>query len=70
MGGLGGYVYGFGGGLCGLGGYVCRFGDGGLSVDLVGGFVFALWGAQCIELGELAEGYLCGVGGGLCVELV
>ena len=45
VGGLGGCVYGFGGGLCGLGGYVCRFGDGGLSEDLMGGFVFALWGA-------------------------
>jgi len=35
-----------------------------------GALCVCLEGAECIELGELAEGYLCGVGGGLCVELM
>lgn len=36
----------------------------------LGGLCVCLGGVECTELGELGEGYLCGVGGGLCVELV
>lgn len=64
-------------GLCGLGGYVCEFGDGGLSVDL-GGALCLPGGGRMYRIGRVGRGLsvwswwgaVCGVDGGLCVELV